>query len=186
MDTKPWSGFRAWLYALIFRSPKSNRLVVELSELTAGDRTLDIGCGPGAAVRLAADIVVAGEAVGVDRAEPMVQIARKRSGDRPNIDFRVGSAESLPFEDNSFTVVWTAHSYHHWEDPAAGLLEVKRVLRPGGRALILEQDEKKHGLTADQADDLSAHLEGIGFGPIVIERLDKQVVLTAHLGTSAR
>ena len=69
MDTKPWSGFRSWVYSLIFRSPKSNRLIVDLAALNPDDRVLDIGCGPGAAVRRAADTVVAGSAMGVDRAE---------------------------------------------------------------------------------------------------------------------
>ena len=179
MDTKPWSGFRSWVYSLIFRSPKSNRLIVELAELEPADRVLDIGCGPGAAVRRAADMVVAGSAVGVDRAEPMVQIARRRSRSRPNVDFRVGSAEALPFPDGSFTVVWTAHSFHHWADRAAGLAEMRRVLDDGGRALILEQDGKKHGLTETEADGVAADLDETGFGAVEIVRHDDQVVIIA-------
>lgn len=186
MDTGPWSGFRAWIYSLIFRSPKSNRLIVELAALTGSDRALDIGCGPGAAVRNAAEFVHDGLAAGVDRAEKMIAIARKRSEGLPNVEFRVGSAETLPFDDGSFTVVWTAHSFHHWEDRRAGMAEMYRVLRPDGRALILEQDEKKHGLTATQADVVVSDLVELGFSDVSVERLEKQVVISARRGPEGR
>ena len=185
MDTKPWSGFRAWLYSLIFRSPKTNRLIVELAELEPSDRTLDIGCGPGAAVRLAADIVVEGAATGVDRAEAMVDIAQRRSRSHHNAAFRVGSAEALPFDDGAFTVVWTAHSFHHWEDRKAGMAEMRRVLDDGGRALILEQDGKKHGLTGAEADQVASDLTAVGFDAVEIVRLEDQVVITGRVGSSA-
>ncbi|MBT8215794.1 MAG: methyltransferase domain-containing protein [Acidimicrobiia bacterium] len=178
MDDKPWSGLRAWIYSFIFRTPKSNRLIVDLAGLHPTDHTLDIGCGPGAAVRLAAGIVSEGSAAGVDRSEPMVEIARKRSADLDNVEFEVGSAELLPFPDVTFTVVWTVHSFHHWEDRRAGLTEMFRVLRAGGRAIIVEQDEKKHGLTAEQARRVASDMEAIGFGPVVVDRVDGQVVIT--------
>ncbi len=182
MDDKPWSRLRAWLYSLLFRSPKSNELVVRLADLSRSDRALDIGCGPGAAVRLAAGIVAEGEAVGVDRAEAMVDIARRRSTDFDNIRFEVGSAERLPFADGTFTVAWTAHSFHHWEDRARGLAEMRRVLEGGGRALILEQDGKKHGLTDSQAAEVIADMEGVGFRDVAIVKVDKQVVVSGVCG----
>lgn len=178
MDTKPWSGFRSWIYSLIYRSPKSNALVVRSARLSASDRVLDIGCGPGAAVRAAAGVVVTGEAAGVDRSEHMVDIARRRSLQFPNTRFEVGSAESLPFPDGSFTVVWTAHSFHHWEDRDAGLAEMLRVLSDGGRGLILETDGKKHGLTDSQARGVMADMERLGFRDLAIERVEKQVIIS--------
>ena len=176
MDDAPWSGFKSQIYSFIFRKPKTNRLVVDHADLSPSDRTLDIGCGPGAAVRMAAE--VAAEAVGVDRAEAMVEIARKRSGKHPNARFEVGSAESLPFPDGAFTVVWTAHSYHHWEDPVAGLTEVERVLATGGKVVILEQDGKKHGLTEPQIDVVKGNLERLGFQGIDVTKADKQVLVS--------
>lgn len=176
MDDKPWSGFRSWLYSLVFRTPKSNRLIVDLAELSAPDRALDVGCGPGAAVRLAGEITA--EAVGVDRAQPMIDIARKRSGQHQNVRFEVGSAESLPFSDGAFTVAWTAHSYHHWEDPVAGFTEIHRVLAAGGRFLILEQDGKKHGLTDSQSQQVVTQLEGLGFRDVGITKVDKQILIS--------
>ncbi|MBT8166142.1 MAG: class I SAM-dependent methyltransferase [Acidimicrobiia bacterium] len=183
MDTKPWTGFRARIYSVIWRSPKTNSLVVRLAGLSASDRVLDIGCGPGAAVRKAAAIVVDGEAAGVDRSEPMVDIARRRSRRFPNARFEVGSAESLPFADGSFTVVWTAHSFHHWEDRDAGLAEMLRVLSDGGRGLILETDGKKHGLTDSASAAVVADMERLGFRDVAVEKVDKQVIISGVCGS---
>ena len=178
MDTKPWSRFRAGLYSLIFRSPKSNTLLVNLLGLDPSDRTLDVGCGPGAAVRLAAGVVTTGEAVGVDRADAMVEIARKRSSDFENVRYEVARAEALPFEDGSFTVVWTAHSFHHWEDGQEGLAEMRRVLSAGGRAVVLEDDGKKHGLDEAGIARVSEAMEGLGFAPVTVQKVDKKVIIT--------
>jgi ubiquinone/menaquinone biosynthesis C-methylase UbiE len=183
MDTKPWTGIRATVYSLIYRSPKTNALVVRSAGLSASDRVLDIGCGPGAAVRQAARIVVSGAAAGVDRSEPMIDIARRRSRRFPNTRFEVGSAESLPFPDGSFTAVWTAHSFHHWEDRAAGLAEMSRVLADGGRALILETDGKKHGLTDAGSAAVVADMERLGFREVVIDKVDKQVIISGVSGS---
>jgi len=178
MDTKPWTGFKSRIYSVIYRAPKTNSLIVRLAGLNPSDRTLDIGCGPGAAVRKAAAVVVAGEAAGVDRSEPMVEIARRRSRKFANTRFEVGSAESLPFPDDSFTVVWTAHSFHHWEDREAGLAEMLRVLADGGRGFILETDGKKHGLTDSATATVMADMERLGFRDVASEKAEKQVIIS--------
>jgi ubiquinone/menaquinone biosynthesis C-methylase UbiE len=176
MDTQPWSRFRAGLYSLIFRTPKTNRLLVDLAGLSSTDRVLDIGCGPGAAVRMAAAIV--GESVGVDRSQPMVDISRRRSKGLDNVRYEVGSAEALPFPDACFTVVWAAHSFHHWENRRDGLAEVARVLAEGGRLLILEQDGKKHGLRDAEAARVQADMEQLGFRDVVSRKVEDQLLIS--------
>ncbi|NNC91066.1 MAG: methyltransferase domain-containing protein [Acidimicrobiia bacterium] len=180
MDTQPWSRFRAGLYSILFRAPKTNRLLVDLAGLSPADRVLDIGCGPGAAVRMAAE--VAAESVGVDRADPMIDIARRRSRGLGNVRFEVGSAEALPFPDGAFTIVLAAHSFHHWEDRRAGLAEVARVLADGGRLLILEQYGKKHGLNDAQAATVQADMEELGFGGVKPAKHDKQLLISGDAG----
>jgi SAM-dependent methyltransferase len=104
-----------------------------------GARVLEVGCGPGhLSDRLAGHGL---EVTGVDLDPAMVERARAsaaRRGDtgqrRPT--FLVGDAASLAFPDNSFDLVVSTLSLHHWADPAAGLAEIARVLRPGGRGLI--------------------------------------------------
>jgi ubiquinone/menaquinone biosynthesis C-methylase UbiE len=176
MDTQPWSRVRAGLYSFFFRAPKTNRLLVDLAGLSATDRVLDIGCGPGAAVRMAAE--VARESIGVDRAQPMIDIARRRSKGLDNVRYEVGSAEALPFPDGVFTMVWAAHSFHHWENRRAGLAEAARVLAAEGRLLILEEDGKKHGLNDEETATVKADMEELGFGDVLSKKVDGQLLIS--------
>lgn len=131
-----WRGLMCWLYPILFRNPPSNRLIVEVAGLGPDDRVLDIGCGPGAAVRVSAPLVA--ESVGADPSERMLRLARRRTRDLTNVRYVQAPAHHLPFDDDTFTVVWTIHSMHHWGDEAAGLSEARRVLAPGGRLLVME------------------------------------------------
>lgn len=181
-DEKPWSGLRAWGYSLFNRNPASNRLVVELARLTPTDTTLDIGCGPGAAVRAAAQVVTSGRAHGVDASAAMVRIATRRSAGIDNVLFEEGAAESLPFADARFDAVWTVHAFHHWPDPTAGLAEARRVLAPGGRLLIIERHARhSHGLSDGQAADLRTRLEELGFVDVALRRHGKELVVSGRL-----
>jgi ubiquinone/menaquinone biosynthesis C-methylase UbiE len=70
----------------------------------------------------------------VERAR--VNAARAVNGEGPLPSFLVGDVASLSFPDASFDLVVSTFSMHHWADPAAGLADIGRVLRPGGRALV--------------------------------------------------
>ncbi len=180
-DEAPWSRLRSEIYALFGRNPRSNRRLPSIAELDSTQAVLDIGCGPGAAVRAAADWVA--RAVGVDRSESMIDIARRRSRRFPNVEFAVGGAEALPFPDAEFDRVWTIHSFHHWEQPAAGLAESLRVLRPGGRLLIVESETRgSHGLDRRRADELAAKLAAIGFTAASVAKPFRQLVVTGVAG----
>jgi SAM-dependent methyltransferase len=105
-----------------------------------GARVLEVGCGPGRlSIRLARQHGL--EVTGLDLDPAMIQRARAnadRRGDgqarRPS--FLVGDVAALAFPDSSFDLVVSTLSLHHWADPTAGLAEIGRVLRPGGRALV--------------------------------------------------
>ena len=71
----------------------------------------------------------------------MVEIARERAALHPEggrIDFREGPAEQLPVEDSIADVVFAFDSFHHWEDRAKGLSEIRRVMKPNGRFVIVK------------------------------------------------
>ena len=105
-----------------------------------GARVLEVGCGPGhLSIRLARQHGL--DVTGLDLDPAMIERARAnadRPGDggerRPS--FLVGDVASLAFPDGSFDLVVSTLSMHHWADPTAGLAEIGRVLRPGGRALV--------------------------------------------------
>jgi ubiquinone/menaquinone biosynthesis C-methylase UbiE len=180
-DAAPWSRFRSEVYALIGRNPRSNRLLPSIADLHRSHAALDIGCGPGAAVRAAAGSVA--RAVGVDRSLAMIEIARRRSRRLHNVEFTVGGAELLPFSDATFDRLWTIHSFHHWEDPTQGIAECLRVLRPHGRLLIVENDTTgAHGLDRRRAVELADELRTAGFADATVSKPHRQLVVTGICG----
>ncbi len=103
--------------------------LADFAGVRAGQRVLDVGCGPGAltgelVARLGADAVAA-----VDPSEPFVRAARARN---PGVDVRRAPAERLPFDDRSFDVVLAQLVVHFMSDPVAGLREMRRVAAPEG------------------------------------------------------
>jgi ubiquinone/menaquinone biosynthesis C-methylase UbiE len=155
-----------WLYPILYRNPRSNRLVVELAALDSEDRVLDIGCGPGAAVRAAAPLVE--EAVGADPSDRMLRMARRRSRALPNVRYYQAPAHQLPFADDLFTAVWTVHSMHHWGDEAAGISEVRRVLTSGGKFLVVEQFDpgKPWGVDDAGIQRITSMMRNAGFADV--------------------
>ena len=95
-------------------------------------RVLDIGCGSGWATRLLADYASAGRVTGIDISDEMIQLARKQSRDRPNVDFEVASAEQLPFTDDEFTHAFSMESLYYYRDLPQALKEINRVMKAGG------------------------------------------------------
>jgi SAM-dependent methyltransferase len=103
-------------------------------------KVLEVGCGPGhLSILLARDHAL--DVTGLDLDLAMIEHAIRNAasgsdagGRRPT--FVVGDVAALPFEDSAFDLVVSTLSMHHWSDPVAGLREIHRVLRPGGKALI--------------------------------------------------
>jgi SAM-dependent methyltransferase len=117
------------------------RIAADVAAVAPDDaRVLEVGCGPGhLSVQLAGQHRL--EVTGLDldpamiaRAAANTDRAANRGWRRPS--FLVGDVAALAFPDRSFDLVVSTLSMHHWADPAAGLAEIGRVLRPGGRALI--------------------------------------------------
>ena len=121
--------------------PFVRRVAADVADATPdGARVLEVGCGPGhLSVRLARRHGL--EVTGLDLDPAMIARARANAdrpgyGDGRRPQFVVGDVASLAFPDRSFDLVVSTLSMHHWSDPATGLAEIGRVLRPGGRALI--------------------------------------------------
>jgi ubiquinone/menaquinone biosynthesis C-methylase UbiE len=107
------------------------RCIDKLGHTFRGDeKLLDAGCGDGGVARLLRERVR--EVVGVDvHASPAWR-------EEPDLTFSVANAENLPFADASFDIVHSKDSLHHMAAPARALAEYRRVLKPGGTALIVE------------------------------------------------
>ncbi len=106
---------------------------------------LDVGCGTGTLTRQIYDALPADaprRVCGVDAAEAMIAVARKKAGARPGLEFAAALAEELPYPDGSFDRVLSTFFFHHlnYGLKVKALAEIWRVLRPGGQAAILDVD----------------------------------------------
>lgn len=99
---------------------------------------LDVACGPG--ILACALAPYARSVLGIDITPAMIDQGRLRQARMAvdNVDWRIGNATSLPFDDQCFDRVTTRYSLHHMTDPAAVLMEMKRVCRSGGRIVVID------------------------------------------------
>lgn len=117
--------------------------VLRALELRPGEHVLDVGSGPGL---LAADMAMAvgdsGRVRGLDISEGMVSISQRRCANIAHVDFQVGTATRLPFPESSFDAAVSTQVYEYLsgKDVTTALSELHRVLRPDGRAVIIDTD----------------------------------------------
>jgi arsenite methyltransferase len=112
--------------------------------LQAGERVVDVGSGPGLlAAEMAAQVGPAGRVIGLDLSDSMLALSGERHADRATkecLSFLKADAVRLPFADSMFDVAVSTQVYEYVPDVPTALAEVYRVLRPGGRLLILDTD----------------------------------------------
>ena len=113
---------------------------VDRAEVGPGSDALDVCCGTGdLALELRRRIGPDGRVVGSDFSEPMLEIARRKSGEESlPVEFGWADALELPYGDRSFDAVTIGFGARNLSDLDRGLAEMARVLRPGGRLVILE------------------------------------------------
>ena len=143
----PWYAFHCSLFGLGKRF-RNWMLALARAELRSGDRVLDVGCGNGVLTHPLADIVgPTGEAWGIDPAPDMIRAAMQATCPAGNIaHFKLAAIEELPFPDTSFDAALISLVLHHLPPDlkVVGLREVHRVLKPGGRLLVIEPDRPDH------------------------------------------
>ena len=113
-----------------------------LPYVKSGIRLLDAGCGPGSITIGLAEVVSPGEVEGIDQAESQVDLARAAAVERgvSNARFQVGDVYQIPFPDSSFHAVFSHAVLEHLSDPSKALVEMRRVLKPGGVIGIRDAD----------------------------------------------
>ena len=141
----PNAGLYDVVTGLLFRGRYREIADAIAAEAPEGSEVLDVSCGPGTVLVELARIAPTLRTTGVDIDAGMIARAERKAA-RLARDHRPGSARSprfvvadvaaMPFPDESFDLVVSSYAAHHWPDRHAGLMEVNRVLRPGGRAII--------------------------------------------------
>ncbi len=110
--------------------------------LRPGMDVLDLGCGPGTITLGLAEAVLPGRVTGIDTAPGAIETAQRLAAglERVNTTFRTANAYELPFEDNSFDLVFSHALFEHLSRPLEVMNEIQRVLRPGGLAALCSMD----------------------------------------------
>jgi ubiquinone/menaquinone biosynthesis C-methylase UbiE len=127
--------------------------VTELLEIGPRDSVLEVGFGPGVIIQRLSKLASAGHIAGIDPSQEMVEQARTRNAiaiKDGRVDLRCGSVEHSPFDDNAFDKVLAINSMQVWPDAAAGLREMRRVMKPGARVALgftPYSGQQKQGLT---------------------------------------
>src|SRR5689334_6772480 len=111
-------------------------LLVEASGAGADDTVLDVACGPGLVV--AAFARVARHVTGIDVTPAMITRARELTVGMSNVTLDSGNVMALPYADGAFSVVVSRFAFHHFQEPAAVLAEMRRVCKPGGRVVVCD------------------------------------------------
>src|SRR5262245_21173500 len=179
------TGFLGWIvgHLMAFKNRERSEWVLSRLELTERDRVLEIGFGPGASVRRAAGL--AGHVAGIDPSDVMLRQARarnRRAIAAGRVDLMFVAMPTLPFEDGCFDKAFSINSFQFWPDTAAGLLELKRVMKPGGFVAIAVQPRNAGATEATARETgarIAAALTATGFSNVQVSYKAMTSVSTA-------
>ena len=157
---------------------------LDLANVPADGEILDIGCGGGANLARLMDRSLRAKVTGVDYSTVSVEKSRKVNADaiiKGRCKVLEASVSSLPFTDATFTMATAFETVYFWPDIVNSFSEVRRVLVPGGKFLIVNEDdglsgnnekwEKMiEGMHTYTPDELNTHLTGAGFRNITVHR----------------
>ena len=146
-------------------------MTTDLAQLQRGETVLEVGCGTGTLAMLATERVGPdGRVSGIDPSAALLATARRKAARRGlSIDFQPGAIEQLAFADQSFDVVLSSMMMHQLPDDLKlqGLTEIARVLKPGGRLLVLDFRRSVHGGPWNSdIQDLPARMQETGFSQL--------------------
>lgn len=155
----------------IIMAHSNQKWVIDLLDVQPHDRVLEVGFGPGVGIQLLAEAASAGYVAGVDQSAEMVKQATARNVkaiERGRVDLLHGSVERLPFEDHTFDKALAVNSMQIWPDAVAGLREIGRVMKIGGRIALGFTPHARQSRTG-----LTGMLTAAGFAEVRLEEADQ-------------
>jgi SAM-dependent methyltransferase len=179
-----------WIMASRSSNRERNIWAVSLLDVQPDDRVLELGFGPGIAIREAAWLAVHGQVCGVDHSEVMVRQAVRRNSASVrsgHVDLRLGSAQTLPGFGEPFDKVLAVNSAGFWPEPVERLRQLRGLLRAGGRIAIVSQPRcpgATRGTSVKAADELVEKLTAAGYACVHVETLNLNPPVVCVLGTA--
>lgn len=164
--TIPWASFYDTIVKLMsFGKDKAIRQAsIELAQIKPGDKVLDVGCGTGDLTLEAKKLAgPTGEVYGTDASPIMIEQAQQKAArTNVNVTFQVGLVEKIDFPENQFDVVLSSLMMHHLPDDLkrAGLTEIFRILKPGGRLVIVDMQSTAGGSLIQRFSDFMIQVHG--------------------------
>ncbi len=161
---------------------RENAKALQLLDLQADDRVLEIGFGHGKTLGRAAETVASGFLAGVDPSPDMWKMATRRHQRliaQKRIELKLGDSRAIPYEDRRFTMAFSVNTIYFWPNPAEDLREIRRVLSGGGR-FVLGFHRKDDRVLADfpasvykfySAGEVESLLQDAGFEQVRIAEL---------------
>lgn len=150
-----------------------NAWTLSLLAIGRGERVLEVGFGPGDAIRLAAQSSPSSRIAGVDHSPEMLAAACRLNREalaEGRVQLMLGTVEQLPFADNSFDKALSINCIYFWAVPARGLSELHRVVKRGGRVAITVRDKERPPYDAFRPEKLAQSLSEAGFASVVVRR----------------
>lgn len=175
--TGPLGHVAGWVMGHRSSNLRRNRWAVELLEVGAEDRVLELGFGPGVAIAALAARASRGHVVGVDRSPVMLAQARRRNARAVRsglVELHLGTVEDLPDLGDPFDRALAVNNVGFWDEPDASLRKLRQLLRPDGVIGLVSQPRCPGATaqtTARAGDELAALLRDAGFAGVRLETL---------------
>jgi ubiquinone/menaquinone biosynthesis C-methylase UbiE len=158
-----------------FFSEAVREKAISLAAVEPGKLAADIGSGSGF---MTEGLIRQGlRVIAIDQSEAMLAEMRKKFAESDGIEYRIGEAETLPMADDCFDYVFANMYLHHVESPPVAIMEMVRILKPGGNLLITDMDEHTFEFLRTEQHD-----RWLGFKRADVERWFSEAGL-GHVGT---
>jgi SAM-dependent methyltransferase len=185
-----WGRVAGWIMAHRSSNRRRNAWAASLLDVQPADRVLEIGFGPGIAIRELSRSAPQGYVCGIDHSEVMLRQAAKRNADgirRGRVELLLGRAEHLPSFEAPFDKVLAVNTVGFWDRPLERMRELRRVLRSGGRIALAFQPRGR-GATDEAATrrgrEIAAALSDAGFSQVRVETLQLKPAVVCVLGVN--
>jgi len=183
------SGLLGVLAGLIMQVRPSNRVrnlrTLELLDIRSGDRVLELGFGPGLAVKRASELATSGKVVGIDHSALMLREARRRNAAEirtGRVELLLGSADALPRFEERFDKVLAVNVFMFWEDPVSLLAGLRGVMKSGAVIALTLQPRRSGATVGDTraaAERMATALRDAGYETIRTELMEMAPVAAA-------